>query len=161
MSQSGQWEEAGSFAGSEHHEEESEHQADSVNNGQAQSPVSCMKRAPSPLCAIITLTRSPSMVMQRVPRSQISRAHPGGLNAGLGERTSAVLSGLSGDDETALSAAEAAGDMKSFRLVVMMPAHPPPSSSCHFCWCSIIWVFNSSVVPLGFCFRRAYISTQA
>jgi hypothetical protein len=49
--------------------------------------------------------------------------------------------------------------MKSFGLVVMMPAHPPPS--CHFCWCLIIWVFNRCVVPLGFCFRRAHISTQA
>lgn len=45
---------------------------------------------------------------QRVPRSQISRAHPP-HNPGFGERTSAVLSALSGDDETALSAAEAAG----------------------------------------------------
>lgn len=46
---------------------------------------------------------------QRVPRSQISRAHPAHAATGFGERTSAVLSALSGDDETALSAAEAAG----------------------------------------------------
>jgi hypothetical protein len=57
-------------------------------------------------------SRSPARcsmrALQRVPRSQISRAHPG-HNAGYGEGTSAVLSALSGDDETALSAAEAAG----------------------------------------------------
>ncbi len=47
-------------------------------------------------------------VLQRVPRSQISRAHPG-QPLGYAEGTSAVLSALSGDDETALSAAEAAG----------------------------------------------------
>ncbi|KAI7838466.1 hypothetical protein COHA_007729 [Chlorella ohadii] len=49
----------------------------------------------------------------RVPRSQISRAHPAHAATGFGERTSAVLSALSGDDETALSAAEAAGEHTS------------------------------------------------
>ena len=47
-----------------------------------------------------------------MPRSQISRAHPASGGA-YGERTSAVLSALSGDDETALSAAEAAGEHTS------------------------------------------------
>lgn len=51
--------------------------------------------------------------MQRVPRSQISRAHPAAAAGAYGERTSAVLSALSGDDETALSAAEAAGEHTS------------------------------------------------
>lgn len=50
---------------------------------------------------------------QRVPRSQISRAHPAAAAGAYGERTSAVLSALSGDDETALSAAEAAGEHTS------------------------------------------------
>lgn len=64
------------------------------------------------------------LFMQRVPRSQISRAHPP-HNAGYGERTSAVLSALSGDDETALSAAEAAG------------ALPPSCPTCASLFCAL------------------------
>lgn len=48
-----------------------------------------------------------------MPRSQISRAHPAAAAGAYGERTSAVLSALSADDETALSAAEAAGEHTS------------------------------------------------
>jgi hypothetical protein len=58
---------------------------------------------------------SASSLLQRVPRSQISRAHPAHNAGGFGERTSAVLSALSADDETALSAAEAAGEHTSER----------------------------------------------
>ncbi|EFN54546.1 hypothetical protein CHLNCDRAFT_135331 [Chlorella variabilis] len=78
--------------------DESLQQGGSVNYGAAQSP--------------------------RVPRSQISRAHPP-HNPGFGERTSAVLSALSGDDETALSAAEAAGEHTSEPQyhVAGQPAH--------------------------------------
>eukprot|EP00887_Chlorella_sp_A99_P005926 scaffold29.g5926.t1 len=54
----------------------------------------------------------------RIPRSQVSRAaHAAAQFGGLVEGTSAVLSGLSADDETALSAAEAAGEHTS---------QPPP-----------------------------------
>ena len=60
-------------------------------------------------CKLYLAACSPLPTPQRVPRSQISRAHPAHAAAGFGERTSAVLSALSGDDETALSAAEAAG----------------------------------------------------
>ncbi|KAL4424424.1 hypothetical protein ABPG77_005667 [Micractinium sp. CCAP 211/92] len=86
---------AGSVAASESHssgqqaEESLAQQGGSVNWGQA--------TAQSP----------------RVPRSQISRAHPAAAAGAYGERTSAVLSALSADDETALSAAEAAGEHTS------------------------------------------------
>ena len=117
--------EAGSYAGSDAESEShsqmngSQHNnhpvaqepADSVNYG-AQSPVSraCPQAQSAAEERASSLKASPA-APQRVPRSQISRAfHPGGPACGQAERTSAVLSGLSGEDETALSAAEAAGE---------------------------------------------------
>ena len=135
----GQWEagEAGSYAGSEqleedlreHEQEESQQEggaADSVNNG-PHSPV-CQARA-SILLSVMSLLHfcsSQSTLSQRVPRSQISRAHPGQAQ-NMAERTSAVLSVLSGDDETALSAAEIAGEHTSQPVndQSMPPAVPP------------------------------------
>lgn len=69
---------------------------------------------PAGLQGVADYLFSPAVsIVQRVPRSQISRAHPAAAAGAYGERTSAVLSALSGDDETALSAAEAAGEHTS------------------------------------------------